>query len=286
MPNKKISIAIPASIISDVPHLREKTSKIGFIGRTAAIFQVDEIIIYSDKPMKNQKVDMNFIADILRYMETPQYLRKHLFKIKKEMKYVGILPPMRTPHHPLNRKKKRLELGEYREGLVLGKTGKHTLIDIGVEQPALTTNSELQIGKQVTVKIVKIKERIEIIPSSRKEVNKYWGYNVYIEKNLKNILKKDFNLKIITSKRGIPFYKVVKELAQKWENSNSILIAFGAPKHGLFEIADKEKIDLNTYSDLIINTIPNQGTVTIRTEEAIISSLAILSFTNLVEFNR
>ena len=55
MDKKKIAIAIPASTISDTPHLREKTAKIGLIGRAAAIFRVDEIIVYPDIPKINQQ---------------------------------------------------------------------------------------------------------------------------------------------------------------------------------------------------------------------------------------
>ena len=55
MDKKKLAIAIPASTISDTPHLREKTSKIGLIGRAAAIFRVDEIIVYPDNPKTNQR---------------------------------------------------------------------------------------------------------------------------------------------------------------------------------------------------------------------------------------
>ncbi len=50
MDKKKLAIAIPASTISDTPHLREKTAKIGLIGRAAAIFRVEEIILYPDNP--------------------------------------------------------------------------------------------------------------------------------------------------------------------------------------------------------------------------------------------
>ena len=95
--DKKISIAIPASVISDTPHLREKTSKIGLIGRTAAIYKVNEIIVYPDNSKLNQKRDMQLIVTLLAYMETPQYLRKRLFKIEPQLKFAGILPPMRTP---------------------------------------------------------------------------------------------------------------------------------------------------------------------------------------------
>ena len=62
MDKKKLSIAIPASTISDTPHLREKTAKIGLIGRAAAIFRVDEIIVYPDSPKVDQRRDLDFIA--------------------------------------------------------------------------------------------------------------------------------------------------------------------------------------------------------------------------------
>lgn len=71
MEGKRLAIAIPASVVSDIPHLREKTSKVGLIGRAAAIFRVNQIIIYPDSPKSNQKDDMELIATLLAYMETP-----------------------------------------------------------------------------------------------------------------------------------------------------------------------------------------------------------------------
>ncbi|MEM3041668.1 MAG: putative RNA uridine N3 methyltransferase, partial [Nitrososphaerota archaeon] len=89
----KISVAVPASLVSDVPHLREKTFKIGLIGRALAIFRIDEAIIFRDAPHRDQSREINLLASILSYMETPQYLRKKLFKISPELRYAGILPP-------------------------------------------------------------------------------------------------------------------------------------------------------------------------------------------------
>jgi hypothetical protein len=57
MVKKQLAVAVPASMISDTPHLREKTSKVGFIGRAAAIFRVDEIVIYRDNVKINQNQD-------------------------------------------------------------------------------------------------------------------------------------------------------------------------------------------------------------------------------------
>ena len=279
MQRKKLSIAIPASVISDTPHLREKTSKIGLVGRAAAIFRVDEIIIYPDNPKVNQTADMDLIATLLAYMETPQYLRKRLFKLRPELQYAGILPPLRTPHHPLNRRMKNLKVGEYREGATLSRTKEGTLIDIGVEQPALIVNSQLLIGKRVTVKITKVEKRVEVEVANRDEIPIYWGYRVAAEKNSfgKIVKSKGFDLTVATSKYGVPFPDVAEKIAQKWKKANTILVAFGAPTQGLYEIVKNEGLNLDDVVDFVVNTVPIQGTETIRTEEALFASLAILN---------
>jgi predicted SPOUT superfamily RNA methylase MTH1 len=276
---KKLSIAIPASVVSDTPHLREKTSKIGLIGRAAAIFRVDEIIIYPDNPKANQTADMDLIATLLDYIETPQYLRKRLFKLRPELQYAGILPPLRTPHHPLNRKMKSLKVGEYREGATLSKTNEGTLIDIGVEQPALIPNKQLPIEKRFTVKITEIEKRVEVELANRDDISMYWGYIVTVEKHSfgKLVRNRGFDLTVATSKRGVPFADVVEKMAEKWKKANTILVAFGAPAQGLYEIVESEGTNLDEIADFVVNTVPMQGTETVRTEEALIASLAILN---------
>jgi hypothetical protein len=276
---KKLSISIPASVVSDTPHLREKTSKIGLIGRAAAIFRVDEIIIYLDNPKVNQTADMDLIATLLAYMETPQYLRKRLFRLRPELQYAGILPPLRTPHHPLNRKMKNLKVGEYRDGATLSKTKEGTLIDIGVEQPALILNKQLPMEKRFTVKITKVEKRVEVELANRNDIPTYWGYIVTVEKHPfgKLVRNRGFDLTVATSKRGIGFADAVEKMAEKWKKANNILVAFGAPSQGLYEIVKNEGTNLNDIADFVVNTVPMQGTETVRTEEALIASLAILN---------
>ena len=276
---KKLSIAIPASVVSDTPHLREKTSKIGLIGRAAAIFRVGEIIVYQDNPKMNQASDMNLVATLLAYMETPQYLRKRLFKLEPELQYAGILPPLRTPHHPLNRRIKDLKIGEYREGVVLSRNSEGVLVDIGVEQPALIRNSNLSTNKRVTVKILTVGKRVEVRLVDREEISEYWGYVVKPERrSLGKILKNgDFDLIIATSKYGVAFTEACKNMAEKWGSTKNILIAFGASAHGLHEILKHEGLNLDDVADFVVNTIPAQGTETVRTEEALIASLAIIN---------
>jgi hypothetical protein len=259
--------------------LREKTSKIGLIGRAAAIFRVDEIIIYSDNQKINQTPDMDLIATLLSYMETPQYLRKRLFKIRPELQYAGVLPPLRTSHHPLNRKMKNLKIGEYREGVTVSRIKEDTLVDIGVEQQAMILKKRLPIGKKVTVKIVMVGKHVQVEVANRDDIPKYWGYTVSEEKNsLGNVVKnRGFDLIIATSRYGVPLEEVVEKIAEEWRKANSIVVAFGAPTQGLYEILKSEGLNLDDIVDFVVNTIPEQGTETVRTEEALIASLAILN---------
>jgi len=271
-------MAIPASLVSDIPHLREKTLRIGMVGRAAAIFGVDEIIIFSDAPKRNQNREFNLIASILSYMETPQYLRKRLFKIKPELRFAGVLPPLRTPHHPLQNRVKDLVDGEYREGTVIAHTQGGTLVDVGVERHALIRNKKMQINTRVTVRIRKTKRLLGAEVVNRSEIAEYWGYRVTRSRlTFGKLLKKNaFDLVIATSKYGKPFVDVSEELVDRWKASRKIVVAFGAPTRGLYEIAKQENLD--DVADFVVNTIPNQNVETVRTEEALLVTLGILNY--------
>jgi predicted SPOUT superfamily RNA methylase MTH1 len=54
-------------------------------------------------------------------------------------------------------------------------------------------------------------------------------------------------------------------------------VAFGAPARGLHEIVKDEGLDLNDVVDFVVNMVPEQGTETVRTEEALFASLAVLN---------
>ncbi len=277
--DRKLAIAIPSSLVSDIPHLREKTLKIGLVGRAAAIFRVMEIIVFPDNLDAKQKRDRNLIVTILSYLETPQYLRKRLFKIKPELRYAGILPPLRTSHHPLARRAKELKLGEHREGAILSVTESGSLVDIGVERPVLLPDRELPVNTRVTVCVTKLGKRPRVVLANREEIEAYWGYSVTASKAPFGQLAKSgaYDLVIATSKLGTPLMEVTDELAERWKKSSSILVAFGAPTRGLHEIVAQENLRLDEVADFTVNTIPGQGTETVRTEEALYASLALLN---------
>jgi methyltransferase len=284
MEKNRLAVAIPASVISETPHLREKTAKVGLIGRAAAIFRVDEIIVYNDELKANQPQNADLVATLLAYIETPQYLRKQLFKIEQSLRYVGILPPLRTPHHPLNRKTEKLKIGEYREGVTLSRTKEGMFVDIGVERPALLRETSWGLGKRLTLQIVNVGECVEVQTVNRDAVPCYWGYKVSVEKHSfgKLVENREFSLTIVTSKLGHDFSEVTESIAEKWRKATYTLLAFGSPAKGLREIVRDEGANLDDVVDFVVNTVPEQGTETVRTEEALLASLAILN----VQFGR
>ena len=275
----EVSIAIPASIVSDIPHLREKTARIGMIGRAAAIFRVNEVIVFPDDPTTNQNRDMNLVATILSYMETPQYLRKWLFKMKPELRYAGILPPLRTPHHPLTKKLRDLKAGEFREGVTTSRVKEGVLVDVGVERPVLVRNKEIKLNKRITVRTTTTTPQPEAVVVNRKEIPIHWGFQVTATPMPLGQFIKDhgFDLVIATSRLGTPFANIKDAILNRWRDAYQVLVAFGAPTRGLYEITKLENLVLDEIANFVVNMVPSQGTETVRTEEAIYSALAILN---------
>jgi len=274
-----LTIAIPASLTSDIPHPREKTSRIGTIARAAATFRVEEFIIYRDRPHEDQKEDIEFITTLLRYVETPQYLRKLLFPSNPALRYAGILPPLRTPHHPLEKRSSRLKLAEFREGVVTGRRHEGVDVEIGVEAPALLPQS-LPLGTRLTVEITEVSSRaIHVRRVDLSEISIYWGYRVSDSTpTLGEITKKGlFDLIVITSRWGKPLTEAIGDIKKRWRDAQRTLIAFGSPREGLRKILANEGVDIEEAFDLVLNTIPLQGVETVRTEEAVWATLAVLN---------
>lgn len=279
MDKTNLAIAIPASIISDTPHLREKTAKIGLIGRAAAIFKVQEIILYPDNPNVNQTRDLNFIAKLLNYIETPQYLRKRLYKIEPDLQCAGILPPLRTPHHPTSGKNRDLKVGEYREGIILSQSKEGLTVDIGVETMALLRERQFSVGDRLTLQVIRGGDRIEVQAVNREYVPSYWGFRVKVEEDSfgRMLQAEKFDLIIATARIADRFSDLSDKIAKRWSTAGKVLIAFGAPTRGLHEILRDEGLRIEAVSDFVVNTIPEQGTATVRTEEALLASLAIFN---------
>ncbi len=268
MERKRLTIFVPASILSETKDLRIKTYKIGLIGRAAAIFKADKIVIYSDN---SDKEEVKFISDVLTYMNTPQYLRKRVFPITRELRNVGILPPLRTPHHPTG----ELIEGDYRQGLTLKRTKKGTVVDIGADRLALC-KEKLSVNKVLSFKVLKLGKEIILDPDVP---DYYWGYKVLAtNKDLYNsilALKPGPDLVIGTSRYAQSITSVLEEVKNKLKGSKHTAILFGGPYAGLDELMSNQ--DEKEIIDLEVNTVPSQGTKTVRTEEAVLATLSVFN---------
>jgi len=253
-----ISIAIPSSSLVNENDEKIKTYKLGVIARASVVFRVDEILIYRDPKLD----ETSFIVEVLEYINTPQYLRKYIYPLKSELRYAGVLPPLRIPSH----RAKHLKTGEVREGVVrkVGPDDK-AWVDIGINALALLpeTSKGVKEGARLTVRVSSKKPLLveEALP------NEYWGYKVK-EAELEQLLNKGA---VITS-RGcdVPEGEKIRK-----EVSRSLILVFGNPEEGVSEIAKRIGLKINNEC---WNMVPDQGTETVRLEEAIIASLSVVNY--------
>ena len=224
---QKLTVALPGSLTKDIPHLREKTSRIGLVGRTLAIFRVEEVLIYNDQPSDHASRDPQLFEKILRYQETPQYLRRLLFPMDPDLQFTGILPPLRIPSHP-----DRIEPGpgQIREGLVVatGRTGSR--VEAGYTQ-TVNTGIRLPMKKRVTVRITRVKPTVEAEMVELDRLRIYWGYKVTREDaSLADTIKKaEKDLTVSTSKKGRSILDVMTNFRPRWLASKRPLVLFGSP---------------------------------------------------------
>ncbi|HUS78091.1 MAG TPA: RNA methyltransferase [Patescibacteria group bacterium] len=267
----RLSIAIPSSLVAEVPHLREKTLVIGDVARAASIYRVDGIYIYRDEPDEGR-----LLQQVLKYVETPQYLRRHLIGRRPELSYAGVLPPLRTPHHPLEKDHRKLARGEFREGVVLSEEGGEFLVDIGVDRPLRAEGKAPSIGGRATVQVTRVTPELMGRFARKKDIESYWGFEVHLaQMRLARLLSSgEFDLSIATSRYGMSYPDAEPQIRSVWRGAKNALIAFGSPRRGLGDLLG---VDLESLFDHVVNMIPDQGSETVRTEEALHATLAILN---------
>jgi len=273
---QRVSVALPASFTRDIPHLREKTSRAGIVARALAIFRVDEAIIYADAKAYSEK-EGRLLQKLLSYQETPQYMRRALFARDPELQFAGILPPLRLPSHPSIEKPR---IGMVREAVVV-RAGDTSAVDAGFSS-LVTVRSKLKPLDRVTVSLTRLEPSIEgnLVDPDRLPI--YWGFRVTrTDSTLGRLMRGEKrDLTISTSRTGRAIREILQDLTSMWRSSQRTLILFGSPDEGVPEILNKEGIEVEKACDFNLNTIPNQGVETVRTEEALFATLSIL---NLIE---
>lgn len=263
-----VSLLIPSSYTEESPDPRIKTYKVGQIARAAAIFRIDEIVIYRAKGPD----DTRFISTVLRYAETPQYLRKALFPVQDALRFAGVIPPLRIPSHTVSHE------SEYREGIVTSVGSDRSVrVDVGIDSPVSleSPGKALKKGERISVRIC---SRNKAMLVNKKDIPLYWGYEVRTAKSLHDALMEIDGLRIATSVKGqILDQKLLSEIGENARQRDKVSVAFGSPSKGVDAILLDEGHKLEDHSSYVVNAIPNQGASTVRTEEAVFITLGLLN---------
>lgn len=267
-----LSIAIPDSCLIESQTILDKSYKISQISRSCSIFCVNKIIIYHDSSVKAEKMDIKILKTILEYLDTPPYLRKKIYPKMWILKHVGILPPIKSPHHKALIDIKKIRNQEIRFGFVI-KQNDSLYVDVGLEK--LIKYKGNQLGKKV---LVKITNNAQLLAEdiSKENVDGYWGYDVQFADSLSALLENTDSEVLMTSVEGSQFTRHVNDLMSKIKASNNLLVVFGGPKFGLRKILECENKKISSNNNFM-NMFPMQGTQTVRFEEAILGTLSIIN---------
>lgn len=299
-----------------------KTRLAGQIARALAVFCVDEVVVFddgqgqqrqNDRYSNNQNRDdgftgysdaNHFLIHLLSYLETPPFLRKHLFPMHPDLKLAGSLPSLDMPHHLRSD-----DWCQYREGITIQKqsegpakkkkrredgteTEQPSLVDVGLPQK-VSVPATIPPNTRVTVKLPEEpgvpgphEDTITgsaVAPSEpREKAGYYWGYTVRAAPSLSAVITEctydgGYDLTFGTSERGSPIQDLQKSNPDKKQvpRFNHMLVVFGGVA-GLEVAVDADeelqKMGVKEPKDLFdywVNLCPGQGSRTIRTEEAV-----------------
>ncbi|MDE0090475.1 MAG: hypothetical protein OXP12_03865 [Thaumarchaeota archaeon] len=296
-----ISVAIPETSLSDESQKSAKTRKASVIARACAIFGVEAIYVYGEGGSRDAKSarsvggksDADLLITSLRYLETPQFLRRHLFAHTGDLKFAGVMLPLRIPSHTTSRK---LEAGQVREGVIIpagGKKGRREVggsgggkfIDVGANRP-LRYTGRAPPGRRVTVRIKNAGPDATYAEIDRKQAGLYWGYSVRGRASLKSLLAEWEGQVIVTSRKGRPVRGAPAGGGKRdgstdvpssriLRDRSDLLVVFGSPERGVHEILGGGAGAMS--SARILDFFPGQQTATVRLEEAILGALAIIN---------
>ena len=268
---------VPTSLVREAEDKREATRKLGYVARAAAVFRVDRLCVFSD-PAGEGDWDGGFVETVLRYAATPPYLKKEEWGRRDELEYAGVLPPLLVSPRTGSGSD---DSGSSRQGIVtrVGSDGR-VRVNCGLQHPIslhVPDGVDVSEGERVTVRVSSRRPVRARIVDERPPL-------VVERLDLAEALdREDAGLKIATSRFGTPLTLGRLERLTPRIAADGFTVAFGSPGRGLPEMVDAA-VDAygvvepdGTGFDRWLNTVPDQGSETVRTEEAMFASLAVLS---------
>jgi predicted SPOUT superfamily RNA methylase MTH1 len=281
-----VTTLVPSSLVREAEDKREATRKLGYVARAATVFRTDRLVVYPDSAGE-QRWDGGFVRTVLAYAATPPYLRKEVWGRRDELEYVGVLPPLRAVTQTGSGSNGS---GSLRQGIVteVGSDGR-VRVNCGLQHPiSLVVPPDMTVseGERVTIRISSRRPlRARIIDDPLP------GISVEQAEIEAVLARPDAGLRIASSRYGevLTTSQLGDLRSQLEENNEEYTVAFGAPERGLPEIlgVDVDAFDARDDTsddgpdrsrfDLWLNTVPNQGSETVRTEEAMFATLACLN---------
>jgi predicted SPOUT superfamily RNA methylase MTH1 len=266
------TILVPSSLVREAEDKREATRKLGYVARAAAVFRIDRLLVFPD-PGGEGRWGESFVETVLAYAATPPHLRKEVWDRRAELEYAGILPPLRqTPQTGSG----STDSGSSRQGIVteVGSDGR-VRVNCGLQHPislVVPSGMEVNEGERVTVSVSSrdpVRARLVEKPPP--------GFRVGLS-DLSTALDSEDGLAIAASRYGDPL-TAGRLQGLLGCTDDGMTVAFGAPERGLPAVLGVEAGDPEAGFDLWLNTVPNQGSEVVRTEEAVFATLAPLTLT-------
>ncbi|WP_224448944.1 RNA methyltransferase [Haloprofundus salilacus] len=280
-----LTVCVPSSLVREAEDKREATRKIGYVARAATVFRADRLVVFPDGEGE-RRWGGDFVATVLEYAATPPYLRQEAWGKRDELRYAGVLPPLRVSPRTGSESD---DSGSLTQGIVteVGPEGR-VRVNCGLQHPiSLYTppNVEAEEGERVTVRISSRE------PVRARIVDETPPGFVVERMDLSEVLgREDAGVKIATSRFGQEL-SVGRLATLAGRTADGMTVAFGSPERGLPDIfgfppeavADEEsatnRVEPGPGFDLWLNTVPRQGSEVVRTEEAMFASLACLTLT-------
>lgn len=233
-----------------------------------AVFRVDEVVVVG---IEGYEDDTRLVDLILNYAVTPPYLRRAVYPLKPELRFAGLTKPLSIyTHNPTN---KPPRIGQLREGIVTRSWGMRAKAYVGLRNECVVQSfRELSPGQRILVRIESV-DPLRCVEVSRDDVEEYTGYVVRIvdQENVKGALRGCFTVN--ATKRGAPITdrKIGKKVVSGWRGAGCVNVLFGDPRHDFDELVP-------IRPSLSVNFIPEQGTFTVRSVEAVWAALSILNY--------
>ncbi|WP_254840436.1 RNA methyltransferase [Natronomonas marina] len=272
-----LSVLVPSSLTREAEDKREATRKLGYVARAAVVFRADRLVVFPDRGSEGRFGD-GFVGTVLEYAATPPYLRKEAWGRRDELEYAGVLPPLHVASQTGSGSDGS---GSLRQGIVteVGPDGR-VRVNCGLQHPiSLPSDGEYAEGERVTIRVSSRRPvRAKIVDEPPP------GFAVERATITEALTRADAGVRIAASRHGEALS--VDRLGPLTERraEQGMTVVFGAPERGLPEILDCQPGEETPNDDepparfdLWLNTVPNQGSEVVRTEEAMFATLAPLT---------